>query len=267
MYPKFYTDLFREFPRTPEVFVAMPFKGFEKRWKSIFKPAIKSFNLKPYRVKQRFVSDSIPMDIINAINRAMFLLFDISNENTEKPNPNVMYELGIAHATRLPEEVIIVRDSCSKSSPFDINHIRWNEFSPQKINQSITKIKRLINHSRKEIDFAKDLIINKTLNALDPEMIEFIGTLKDYYEEVGEKYISHGFDLSPFDPDRKGLYGLITKDCSEECLRAIAKSLINIGILKSAEPIPLRKRVYGGTAEYLFTEMGKIILKRIPKIT
>lgn len=266
MYPKFYTDLFREFPRTPEVFVAMPFKGFEKRWNSIFKPAISSCSLKPYRVKEKFVSDSIPMDIIAAINRAMFLLFDISNEKTERPNPNVMYELGIAHATRLPQEVIIVRDNYSKSSPFDVSHIRWNEFFPQKIKQSMTKIKKLINRSKKEIDLTKDLMIEKTLNALDPEMIEFVEVIRNYYKHIGEKHINHGFDLYPFDPDRKGLYGLITKDCSEQKLREIGRSLINLGILKSAEPVPLRKRVYGGTAEYLLTEMGKVVIKKIPRI-
>ena len=266
MYPKLYTDLFREFSRTPEVFVAMPFKGFEGRWNSIFKPAIRSCKLKPHRVKERFVSDSIPMDIIDAINRAMLLLFDISNEKTEKPNPNVMYELGIAHATRLPQEVIIIRDDNSKSSPFDVSHIRWNEFSPQKIKQSITKVKKLIKNAKKEIDLTKDLMIEKTLNSLDPEMIEVIGIIKDYYEKIGNKYINCGFDLYPFDPDRKGLYGLITKECSENYLRGIAKSLINKGILKSAEPLPLRKRVYGVTAEYYLTEMGKVILGKIPRI-
>lgn len=266
MYPKFYADLFREFPRTLEVFVAMPSKGFEQRWNSIFKPAIRSCKLKPHRVKERFVSDSIPMDIIDAMNRAMFLLFDISNEKTEKPNPNVMYELGIAHATRLPQEVIIVRDNYSKSSPFDVSHIRWNEFFPQKIKRSITKVKKLIKNAKKEIDLTKDLMIEKTLNVLDPEMIEFIGIIKNYYESVEKRCIKHGFDLYPFDPDRKGLYGLITKECSEKYLRGIAKSLINIGILKSAEPLPLRKRIYGGTAEYHLTEMGKVILKKIPKI-
>lgn len=266
MYPKIYMELFRSFERTPEVFVAMPFKGFEKRWRSIFKPAILSCKLKPYRVKERFVSDSIPIDILNAINRSMFLLFDISNEKSERPNANVMYELGIAHATRLPQEVIIVRDEHSKQSPFDISHIRWNEFSPQKIKKSITKIKKLIINAKKEVDLTKDLMIERILNSLDPEMIEFLEIIRNYYEDVGEKYIEQGFDLYPFDLDRKGLYGLITKDCSEQYLREIARNLINFGILESTTPIPLHKRVYGGSAEYRLTEMGKVLLKKIPKI-
>lgn len=264
MYPKFYTDLFREFPRTPEVFVAMPFKEFEERWSLIFKPAIQSFDLKPYRVKEPFVSDSIPVDIIDSINRAMFLLFDISNEETKKPNPNVMYELGIAHATRLPQEVIIIRDNYSKSTPFDVNHIRWNDIFPKNVKRSITIIQKLIKNANKEIDLMKDKMIKKTFNALDPEMIEFLAILKKSYESIGKKYINRGFDLSPFDPDRKGLFGLVTKDCSEEKLREIARYLINLGILKSARPIPLSERIYGGTAEYFLTEMGKVVINKIP---
>ncbi len=260
MYPKIYIDLFRSFDRTPEVFVAMPFsEEFEPRWKSIFKPAIKSYNLKPYRVKERLVGDSIPIDILNGLNRAKFLLFDISNEKTGKPNSNVMYELGIAHATRLPEEVIIVRDEQSKDIPFDIKHIRWNNFSPQKIDQSVGKIKNLIKKAEKEVDLTKDLLIQKTLNSLDQDMMGFLETVRNFTET--------GFDLYPFDPDGKGLYGLPNKDCSEEYLLELARSLINLGIIRGAEPLPLQERFYGVTPEYHFTELGKAILPKIPKFS
>ena len=259
-------DLFREFPRKPEVFVAMPFsKEFETRWKSIFKPAVCSCNLKPHRLKECYVSDSIPIDILNGVGRAKLLIFDISNERTGRPNPNVMYELGIAHAIRLPEEVIIVREEQSHESPFDIKHIRWNLYSPFKIKRSKNTIKKLIKNAEKQITLTKDSMVEKTLNSLDPEMIEFLGIIRDYYEEVGEKYIKNGFDLYPFDPERKGLYGLVTKDCPEEYLREIARYLINIGILKSAKPLAPQKKVYGGTPEYYLTEMGKVILKKLPQ--
>jgi len=258
MYPKIYIDLFRSFDREPEVFVGMPFsKEFEPRWKSIYKPAIISCNLKPFRVKERFVSDSIPIDILSGISRAKFLLFEISNEKTARPNPNIMYELGIAHATRIPEEVIIIRDKQSENIPFNIKHIRWNNFSPQNSKQSITIIKNLIKKAKKEVDLTKDLIINKALNSLDIDMIGFLDTLREYTKT--------GFDLCAFDPMRKGLYGLPHKDCSEEYLREIALRFINLEIIRSAEPLPFRKRVYGVTPEYYLTEFGKAVLSKIPK--
>lgn len=260
MYPKIYVELFRSFDRTTEVFVAMPFsKEFEPRWKTIFKPAILSCNLKPYRVKERLVGDSIPIDILDGLNRAKFLLFDISNEKTARPNSNVMYELGIAHASRLPEEVIIVRDKQSENIPFDIKHIRWNIFSPQKIEQSKSKIKILIKKAERELDLSKDIMIKKALSSLDPDMLSFLEAIRNYDKT--------GFDLSPFDPDRKGFYVLPHKDCNEEFLRELARSLINLGIIESAEPLPLKERVYGSTPEYHLTELGKAILPKIPEFS
>jgi len=259
MYPKIYIDLFRSFDRMPEVFVAMPFSSqFESRWKEIFVPAIDSCDLKPCRTKELLVSNSIPVDILDGIGRAKFLLFDISNEEKDRPNSNVMYELGIAHATRLPEEVIIVRDEESESSPFDIQHIRWNSFSTQKIEESRAKIEKLIKNAEKQIDLTKDLMVKNTLSSLDFETISFLDTVREYVDE--------GFDLCPFDSDRKGLYGLPHKDCSEEYLRILARDLLNLRIVKSANPISIQKKIYEVTPEYYFTEFGKAILSKIPNI-
>jgi hypothetical protein len=253
MYPKVYIDLFRPFERAVEVFVAMPFSSeFETRWKDIFEPAIVACNLKPYRTKEVLVSDSIPINILEGISRAKLLLFDISNEKEDRPNSNVMYELGIAHAIRLPEEVIILRDDLSESSPFDIRHLRWNAFSTQNAKKSQNTVKRLIKNAEKQIDLTRDIMVRSVCSSLDIDMFSFL--------EVVRGNVNTGFDLCPFDPDRKGLYGLVHKDCSEEDLRRIARDLINLKIIKSAMPIPLSKKIYGVQPEYYFTEFGKAIL-------
>ena len=257
MYPKVYIDLFRPFERAVEVFVAMPFSTkFETRWKDIFEPAIVACNLKPYRTKEVLVSDSIPINILEGINRAKLLLFDISNEK-DRPNSNVMYELGIAHAIRLPEEVIILRDDLSESSPFDIRHLRWNTFSTQNAKKSQNTVKQLIKNAEKQIDLTRDIMVRNVCSSLDIDMYSFL--------EVVRENVDKGFDLYPFDPDRKGLYALVHKECTEEDLRRIARDLINLKIIKSAMPIPLRKKIYGGQPEYYFTEFGKAILTATKK--
>jgi len=264
MYPKVFIDVFRNFDRTPEVFVAMPFsKKFEPRWVNIFKPAIQECKFKPFRVKENIVGDSIPGEILNGIGKAKIILVDISNQFQDEkrgfPNSNVMYELGLAHSVRLPEEVIIVRDksSCQTLSPFDIRHIRWNEIPEKNANKSKQIIKSLLKNAENEIDFTKDLLVNKTLTKLDMDSISFLYAVRDYVNE--------GFDLYPFDPDRKGLYGLPNKACSEKYLRNIARNLIELGVLQSGEVIPFWQRVYGATCEYKFTLLGKAILSKIPK--
>ncbi|MGA2769025.1 MAG: hypothetical protein ABSF24_12025 [Candidatus Bathyarchaeia archaeon] len=258
MYPKTYMDLFRSFDRTMEVFVAMPFSSqFEQRWKDIFKPAILSCGLKPYRTKERLVSDSIPIDVLEGVGRAKLLLFDISNDEKDRPNPNVMYELGIAHAIRLPQEVIIVRDEKSENISFDIRHLRWNKFSTQNAKNSRDKIRKLVINAEKQVDLTRDLMVRNVLGALDIDMISFL--------EVVRGYVDRGFDLCAFDSSRKGEYGLYHESCEKNDLRRIARDLINLGVIRSAKPIPFRKKVYGGQPEYYFTELGKTILSETKK--
>jgi len=291
MYPKVYLELFRSFERKQEVFVGMSFSTqFELRWKEIFEPAILSCSLKPYRTKELVVSDSITIDILDGISRAKLLLFDISDEETGKPNPNVMYELGVAHAARLPEEVIVLRNDLSKSNTFDISHIRWNIFSPEKIEESIARIKELIKNAEGEIDLTKDRLVSKVVDSLDIDMISFLETVYDYLDDRVKESLSYdssierdklsfkvskeekqifltGFDLSVFDPDRKGLYSLSYKDCSEEHLREIARKLIEYGILRPAEPVPPEKgKIYGVTPDYYITEFGTAIALKLKMV-
>lgn len=263
MYPKLYIDGFRSFERKPEVFVAMPFASqFENRWKKIFQPAISSCQLKPFRGKENLVCDSIPIEILNGIGRAKLIIADISDEfrrnERTSPNPNVMYELGIAHAVRLPEEVIVLRDEKSKAAPFDIGHIRWNEFSEDNIRRAQSKIKRLIKQAEKEMDVVKDLMVERTMEAMDNDCFSFLDTVRSW--------VDTDFDLYPFDSDRKGLYGLPDRECNEEYLRNLARKLIELGVLKSKQPLPMWQKIYGGTAEYGFTELGRAILTKIPKV-
>ncbi len=260
MYPKTYLDFFRDFDRTNEVFVAMPFaKEFEDRWKGVFCPAITNNGLKPYRVDIRTVSDSILTDILAGIGRARIVLADISfqqnNDRPAGPNANVMYELGIAHAVRLAEEVIVVRDGASKdASPFDITHIRYHPFDLNDADAARATIETLIHEALKEIDLTRDLIVDRTFRALDPDAIRFLGTIES----------RDWFDLYVFDPDRKGLYGLGERDSSEEELRSIARRLIELGVLRSGDPGRPKERVYGAAPEYLVTSLGKAVCARLP---
>jgi len=238
----------------------MPFANqFESRWQTVFSPAIKDKDLEPYRVDAREVSDSILTDILNGIGRARLVLVDTSfqqqDDNPRGPNVNVMYELGIAHAMRLPEEVIVVRDTASTDGPpFDISHIRYHRFNPNDESGARSKIGNLIGSALKAINITRDIIVSRTLDSLDPDAMRFLRT-------IGSQ---DSFDLYPFDPDRKGLYGLGERDSSEEELRTIACRLIQLGVLRSGDPGPPHKRIYGGVSEYLVTDLGRAVWNRLP---
>jgi hypothetical protein len=199
MYPKAFFDYFRDFDRTREVFVAMPFsRDAQPRWRTIFSPAIRSIGLRPFRVQEGRISDSILTDILNAISRARLILVDVSlHTHRERrppgPNPNVMYELGIAHSTRLPEEVIVVRgDSEPAEPPFDIAHVRYHRFAATAPRRAVSQISRLLQQAQTSLDATRDLIVKQTLRRLDPDLLSFLWTVRE----------GDSFDLASFDPDR-----------------------------------------------------------------
>jgi len=111
-------------------FVMQPFDGgtYDKRYESVFKPAIVAANLEPYRVDHD-AAVSIPIvDIENGIRNANICFAEITTDN-----PNVWFELGFAFA--VPREVVMVSSDERKTKyPFDVQHrsiIKYNTTAPQ----------------------------------------------------------------------------------------------------------------------------------------
>ena len=141
MYPNQYFGLFPPFPRNNNVFVAMNFDDqFNDRWENVLVPAIKSekvggIPLAPHRVDAKRISGSILTEILDGISNDQLIVADVTSTDRidDKPvrNGNVMYEVGIAHAIRLPEEVLLFR-SDSDRLLFDISNVRVNSYDPDK---------------------------------------------------------------------------------------------------------------------------------------
>jgi len=99
------------------VFTLMPFteKWSDRIWKKLIRPIIISEGLEPIRADDLFGRD-IMEDIWSGILQSSFVIADITNRN-----PNVFYELGIAHT--LGKDVILLTQS-SEDIPFDLNRYR-----------------------------------------------------------------------------------------------------------------------------------------------
>ena len=99
-------------------FVMMPFAApLGDYYSKIFEPAIQKAGLTPLRADNDiFGTGKIIDQIWNGINSAKVLIAELTNRN-----PNVYYELGLAHALKKP--VVLV---CSNEHdvPFDLKHIR-----------------------------------------------------------------------------------------------------------------------------------------------
>lgn len=139
MYPLHYLSLFPAFPRTHTVFVAMAFdRQLDARWEHVIKPAVARIEiggrrLAAHRVDLSRSGDAILTEILQGISESRLVLADMTSltELNSKAvrNGNVMYEIGIAHATRLPEEVILLRSDRHKLE-FDVAGVRVHDYDP-----------------------------------------------------------------------------------------------------------------------------------------
>lgn len=134
MHPNSYLNNFWRLDRRNEIFVAMSFdERYKQRFTDIIKPAIESINIegqkiKAVRVDASKTGDSIITEIMDGISHSILVLADISSvgKDSVSGNPyrngNVMYEVGVALASRQPQEVLLLRDD-SDNFLFDVSTI------------------------------------------------------------------------------------------------------------------------------------------------
>lgn len=139
MYPNTFFSLFPPFARTSVAFVAMSFDPrFKTRWTDVIDPALRGLSrgneqLQPYRVDLSKSGDAILTDILDRIGSAHLIFADITALDVlnDRPvrNANVLYEVGLAHARRLPEEVLVFRSDTFRLD-FDIAGVRVHDYDP-----------------------------------------------------------------------------------------------------------------------------------------
>ena len=177
MYPASYFGLFPAFPIDDRAFVAMSFDPkFDARWNNVIAPAVREVKvngrpLEPHRVDMRRVSDSILTEILDGIARCRVFIADISSigelGDRAVRNANVMYEVGLAHATRLPEEVVLLR-SDDRELLFDVANIRVHRYHPDDSPETARRfLTETIVSSLREVDLRKNLAVRRAADSLD----------------------------------------------------------------------------------------------------
>jgi hypothetical protein len=107
-------------------FVLMPFdKKFQPLYDDQVRPSVEAAGLRCERADDIRGTNVITWDIWEKINRARFLIAELTDRN-----PNVFYELGLAHA--LSKDVILITQSM-EFVPFDLKSLRCipYEFTPR----------------------------------------------------------------------------------------------------------------------------------------
>ena len=116
---------------------------FTPRWKNVLEPAINDVlhygsSLKVFRVDLSKIGDAILTEILHGLSESAVIVADISTigfmaraprEPLVVRSANVLYEVGIAHASRRPEEVVLFRSDKDKLD-FDVQGVRVHEYDP-----------------------------------------------------------------------------------------------------------------------------------------
>ena len=149
---------------------------FNARWQNVLAPAVRRVKvqgkaLEPHRVDLRKASDSVLTEILEGISRCRFFLADITvlGELDGHPvrNANVLYEVGLAHATRLPEEVALLR-SDDKELLFDVMNVRVLEYDPDGAPEAAQNlVADAILRSLRELDLRRSLSVRRAAESLD----------------------------------------------------------------------------------------------------
>lgn len=162
-------------------FVVMPFGGqFNDIYRQIYVPAIRKVGLEPLRADDIYDNQPIIQDIKQSIQNATVVLAEVTGRN-----PNVNYELGMAHA--LGKEVIIVTAN-KDDVPSDYRHLRYLPYNPSGIkwdealfNELIKTLDTVLGRLRAEKRQQRlEALKRASENMLLPE----IESRENYYEDL-----------------------------------------------------------------------------------
>lgn len=126
-------------PKASDVFVLMPFlQNLRPVYDDHIVLVTRSLKLSVARADDFFTATTVVSDIWNAICGARVIIADCTGRN-----PNVFYEIGLAHVVGKP--VILITQSAD-DVPFDVGHFRYilYEYTPRGMKEFEERLKETI---------------------------------------------------------------------------------------------------------------------------
>ena len=231
MYPAKYWANFLALPAKKQVFIAMPFSAeFQHRYENVIRPTIDSMGLTSFRVDASKISDSVIDEILAGIGESVLVLADVSADSSGIRNGNVMYEVGLAHAHRPAQSVILIR-SDSQPLLFDLSNVRVSDYDPDKDPLGAKKVvEALIHESLSQIDLTLTGIVSDAMKVLDHRSLNFLFRM---IENDGRYY--------PSDDDPKNwidrMYSVMTAGQLDRLtIQRIIERLLGAGLITTHHP-------------------------------
>jgi len=178
MYGKFFFERFWEGEQRNILFVLMPFhNSLDSKFELIRKVVKEAGFDDAERLKEQHISDQIMTQVLNGIANSKMLLFDLSNDPknpckcAQAPNGNVIYELGLANATREPEDIILIREKADSEMLFDISGLGREDYQGE-LNEEWLKI--VLEKAIKNQKWHNSRRVKAVAQSLDPLSIQII---------------------------------------------------------------------------------------------
>ncbi len=250
MYPREYFDTYWRGDLKNEVFVIMSFAPeFQPVWEQAIKPAIEIDTVgTPFanRVDATVLAGSIITDILEGIAHAKLVFADISvctaGRWEGQRNGNAMYELGLAHALRRAQELVVVRSDHEQVN-FDIAAIRIQDYNLSDLPAARKIFSLLLNDGLKQIDQVKHLKVTEAVERLEVETLHLMSLLgkEEYFPSTS--------------PKESEMENFMQKD--------ILRNGSALRHLLSLDIIRFDPSVADGKVVYRWTEFGKAVLSKL----
>ena len=91
-------------------------------------------------------------------------------------NPNVFYELGIAHTLKSAENIFLIKQK-GASVPFDVTHLTYHEYETNNLRYLAAILKQSLRERKYASDFDELLNIKGIIDYLHDDQYEFIDKL------------------------------------------------------------------------------------------
>ena len=123
------------------------------------------------------ISGSKPIlnKILMEILKSRYIIADLTNYN-----PNVFYELGIAHSFKDAQNILMIKQKNSKI-PFDLTHLTYIEYDSKNLRFLTATIRKFIQENKYVSDFHETLNLCGITNLICESREKFIDYLQEYF--------------------------------------------------------------------------------------
>lgn len=155
-------------------FMLMPFSSkFDMIYGEI-KSALLNNDFVCSRADEIFGSVPIMSNVLNGILQAHFVIADLTSQN-----PNVFYELGVAHSFKDAHNIILISQNIN-DVPFDIRHLSTIIYHEDNIKLLTARIIKTIKENMHFYTFFESLQKKSIISAITDDKYEFLETLQEH---------------------------------------------------------------------------------------